>query len=336
MAIVALFVVLGAPACGGDDAPASQGEGQEDGGSLTIYSGRDEEMIGSLVEDFEDTTGISVDVRYGDSADLALLIAEEGSASPADLFFSQSPGAVEFLATDDLLGPVGEDALAKVDPDYADDEGKWVGITGRQRVLVYNEELVSPDELPESVLDLTDEAYEGDVGVAPENGSFQDFVTALRADIGEDAAARWLQDIVDNGAQAYADNSSIVAAVGRGEIPMGLVNHYYNYRALAEDPSAPSRNHVFPSGDIGSFVITASTAILAGSENAEQAQSFIDFLLNAEAQTYFATETFEYPLASGVDPHEDLPPLGSTRELDLQGLGDLKPTVQMIQESGLL
>jgi iron(III) transport system substrate-binding protein len=332
------MLIAGFAACGGDDAPSPGGNGEGAGGTLTIYSGRDEEMIGPLVADFEDGTGISVDVRYGDSADLALLLAEEGAASPADLFFSQSPGAVEFLAAEDLLGTVDGAALGKVDEIFADDAGRWVGITGRQRVLVYNEELVDPGDLPDSVLDLTDAAYEGKVGLAPENGSFQDFVTALRADIGADDASRWLKGMADNGAEPYADNSSIVAAVGRGEIPMGLVNHYYNYRALAEDPSVPSRNHVFPDGDIGSLVITASAAILGSSEHAEEAQRFIGFLLSDESQTYFATETFEYPLVTGVEPAEELPPLegSGARKVDLQGLGDLRETVRLIQESGLL
>lgn len=344
IAAVAGTLLLLLAACGGDEpalvaddgADATVGEGA--GGSLTIYSGRDEEMIGSLVEDFQADTGISVDVRYGDSADLALLIAEEGERTPADLFFSQSPGAVEFLETEGLLGTVADETLQKVDAQFADDAGTWVGITGRQRVLVYNEDTVEDGDLPDSVLELTDPAYEGKVGLAPENGSFQDFVTALRIDIGDHAAADWLQGMAENDAQTYADNSSIVAAVGRGEIPMGIVNHYYNHRALAEDPSLPSRNHVFPDGDIGAFVITASVAILEGSDNASEAQQFIDFLLDEEAQTYFATETFEYPLVTGVDAHEDLPPLEEVEKpnVDLQGLSDLRATVQMIQESGLL
>lgn len=332
-----LLLLLGA--CGGEDpAPASDQEVAEEGGSLTIYSGRDEEMIGSLVDGFQDATGISVDVRYGDSADLALLIAEEGERTPADLFFSQSPGAVEFLETEGLLGTVDEASLNKVDPQFADDGGTWVGITGRQRVLVYNEEMVAAEDLPSSVLDLTDPAYEGKVGLAPENSSFQDFVTAMRIELGEEAAAEWLKGMADNDAQTYADNSSIVAAVGRGEIPMGIVNHYYNHRALAEDSSLPSRNHVFPNGDIGAFVITASVAVLGSSEHVSEAQRFIEYLLAEEAQAYFATETFEYPLVTGVPAHEDLPPLEDLDkpDVDLQGLSDLRATVQMIQESGLL
>jgi iron(III) transport system substrate-binding protein len=204
-------------------------------------------------------------------------------------------------------------------------------------VLVYNEEMVSEAELPDSVLDLTDEQYRGRVGLAPPNGSFQDFVTALRLEEGDDGARAWLEGMAANESPTYPDNLSIVDAVARGEIPMGLVNHYYNYRYLDENPDAPSRNHVFPNGDIGALLIASTISVLEPAEDDDQARQLVEFLLDDEAQQFFADETFEYPLIDGIEPSSELPPLESLEapDVDLQDLGDLETTVNMITESGL-
>jgi len=305
---------------------------------LTIYSGRDEALIGPLLEQFAEANDVDIDVRYGETADLALLIAEEGDNTPADVFLSQSPGAVGFLANEGLLGRLSADELSAVDARFESDDGRWIGLSARQRVLVYNEELLDEADLPESVLDLTDETYSGDVALAPTNGSFQDFVTAMRQIEGEDVAAQWLSDMQANGSPTYADNSSIVDAVARGEVPMGLVNHYYNFRKLEEDPDAPSRNYVFPNGDVGSLLIASTASIMAGTDKQDEAGMFIDFLLSDDAQQFYSDETFEYPLTEGVEPSADLPPLDSleTPDIDLNDLGSLQETASLIEESGLL
>lgn len=305
---------------------------------LTVYSGRTEELVGPILEDFASETGIDIEVRYGQSADLALLIAEEGDASPADVFISQSPGPVGFLDQRDLLGTIDPEVLDLVPEEVRAEDGSWVGLSGRKRVLVYNTELVEPADLPDSVLDLTDSAYEGQVGLAPANGSFQDFVTTMRAELGDEATLEWLSGMADNGARSYENNNAIVEAVGRGEIPMGLVNHYYNYRVLDENPQAVSANHEFPAEDLGSTLIVTTGAVLASSDQTEQADELLAFLLGEEAQTFFAEETFEYPLAAGVEPPEILPPFELVRVegIDLEALGgDLEGTVELINESGL-
>lgn len=324
--VVAVAVGLILSACtGGRDA-------------LTIYSGRDEALIGPLLDRFVEESGIDIDVRYGDSGDLALLLAEEGDDTPADIFFSQSPGAVEFLATQDLLGEIDQDTVALVGERYRADDAAWVGITARRRVLVYNSGLVDPTTLPDSVLDLTDDKYRGRVAMAPPNASFQDFITAMRQLLGNDVAQSWLEGMAANDTATYPDNNSIVDAVARGEIPMGLVNHYYNYRYLHEDPSAASRNYIFPDGDIGALVIESSVAILAPTDRTSDARRFVRFLLDRSSQRYFADNTFEYPLVEGVDPAEDLPSLDEAPvpPVDIEDLGDLKTTVDMIRDSGLL
>lgn len=305
---------------------------------LTVYSGRTENLIGPLLEQFAAEEGVEVEVRYGQSAELALLISEEGERSPADVFISQSPGAVGYLAGEGLLTPIGEEALALVPESFRNGDGMWLGMSGRIRVLVYNRDLVDASTLPASVFDLVDPRYQGQVAVAPANSSFQDFVTAMREIHGDQVTLDWLRGLVENQARTYANNTAIVQAVGRGEVKMGLVNHYYNYRAKAEDPSAPSENYFFPGGDIGSLLIVTAVGKIRTTDQPELADRFIEFLLGEEAQRFFSEQTFEYPLAGGVEPADVLPPLEgievATYDFDRLS-GGLEQTRALIDESGL-
>jgi iron(III) transport system substrate-binding protein len=325
VAALALLLALVPAGCGGSR------------DALTIYSGRTQNLIGPLLERFNKETGIAIDVKYGDSAELALLLDEEGDRTPADVFLSQSPGATGFLAGMGRLGQLDSGELGKVDARFRNADGRWVGISGRQRVLVYNSEQVAEAELPDSVLELTGERFAGKVAVAPSNGSFQDFVTAMRQLEGEEATARWLKAMAANEPRTYANNNAIVEAVSRGEVQMGLVNHYYNYRLQQENPSTPSRNHSFADGDVGALVIPSTASVLAGTDKAEEAGRFVDFLLSAEAQRYFSDQTFEYPLVAGIPAASGLPPLASLQspDYDVDALGGgLERTVELIRSSG--
>jgi iron(III) transport system substrate-binding protein len=327
LAALAAVLVSALPACG-------SGGGER----VVVYSGRTRNLIGPLLERFAKQTGVSVEVRYGDSADLALLIDREGDRSPADVFISQSPGPIAFLAARGRLARLPESVLDLVAAENRSPRGLWVGLSGRVRVLVYNTRMVRPDALPRSVMDLTGPAFRDKVAVAPTNGSFQDFVSGMRLALGDDATLAWLRGMRANGARAYANNTAIVEAVARGEVPMGLVNHYYNLRYQAEHPGAPTANHAFPADDIGSLLIVTGVGVRAGADHPAQAQRLVRFLLAREAQEYFARETFEYPLAAGVRPAPGVPPAASlgARRLDFDALGDsLVRTRELIDRSGL-
>ncbi len=306
--------------------------------TLTVYSGRSEELIQPLLDRFSEETGIEVDVKYGDSAELALLIEQEGDSSPADVFISQSPGATSYLDGLGRLDALPAEVLDRVPEGERSAAGSWVGLTGRVRVLVYDTDQVDPTTIPPSVLDLTDPAYRGQVAVAPSNGSFQDFVSAMRAELGDDVAQQWLDGMAANDSPVYANNVAIVEAVGRGEVPMGLVNHYYNERAKAEDPAVDSENHLFPDGDVGSLLIVSAGGVVGTSDATEDAQQLLAFLLTDDSQRYFADETLEYPLVADVPPAADLPPLATldvdTVDFDQLG-GDLAGTIEMIRQSGI-
>ena len=258
------------------------------GGSdtLTIYSGREEELVAPLIEQFEQETGTDVEVRYGDSAELAATIAEEGDGSPADVFFAQDPGSLGAVAGEGLLAELPAESLDRVPTDFSDPDGRWVGTSGRSRVIAYNTDVLSEDEVPDSVFDLTD-ALGGKVGVAPTNASFQAFVTAMRLQQGEEKTRAWLEALKANGVRFYEKNMPIVEAVASGEIDLGLVNHYYLYLVREEQPDAPVANHFLPGDDPGALVGAAGVGVLESADSREDAESFVEFLLSDEGQRFY-------------------------------------------------
>ena len=309
-------------------------------GPLTIYSGREEELVGPLIERFEDSSGLEVDVRYGDTAELANQIIEEGDNSPADVFWAQDAGALGAVAKEGLFAELPESSLDAVPAAYRSVDDHWVGTSGRARVLVYNTDEVTESELPDSVLDLDDAAWKGRVGWAPTNGSFQAFVTALRTVEGEGAAKGWLEGMAANDTRSYDGNSAIVQAVASGEIDTGLVNHYYVLEMGKEDESVKENaaNHFFGDGDVGSLVNAAGVGILESAPNAEDAQAFVDFLLSRDANEYFDEEVYEYPLAADLPTPQGLPRLESLEQpdVDLSDLDDLQGTLDLLRETKVI
>ncbi len=305
---------------------------------VTVYSGRSEELVGPLLEDFTEATGIEVEARYGDTAEMANLILTEGENSPADVFFAQDAGALGAVAQEGLLAPLPEEILGAVEDRFKSPSGEWVGVSGRARVVAYNTETLAEEDMPDSIFGFTDPEWSGRIGWAPTNGSFQSFVTALRIIEGEDRAREWLEGIQANEPNVYDGNSAALEAVASGEIDVAFINHYYLFQRLAEDPDTAAANHFMTDGDPGALVNVAGAGILNTAENDEAARELVAFLLGEEAQTYFATETYEYPLIDGMEADPALPSLGEigSPELDLSELSDLEGTLELLQEVGIL
>ncbi len=320
----------------GTDGPAPDGTAPD--GTLTVYSGRTEDLVGPLVEEFTAATGIDTEVRYGDSAEMLLLIEEEGENSPADVYYSQGAGFLGELSSVGGLEVLDPALVDKVPEQLRSPAGDWVGLSGRARTVVYNTDELTEADLPDSILDFTDPAWDGRIGYAPTNASFQDFVTALRALEGEDAARAWLEGILANGAIPYENNTLVVEAVAAGEVSVGFVNHYYLYRFLAEDPDYPAANKFFSGGDPGGLINIAGAGIIAGTDEPELATAFIEFMLSVDAQTYFAEETFEIPVVDGVEPSVELPSFEPSElpDFDLNLLLDLQGTIDLLTDVGAL
>jgi iron(III) transport system substrate-binding protein len=340
--VLAIALVLAACTPGtspGASGPSGSGL-QPSGGAagLTIYSGRSEELVAPLIEQFQTASGIDVQVKYGDTAELASTILEEGDVSPADVFFAQDGGALGAIAAEDRLTTLPTPVLDLVDPRFRSDDGQWVGVSGRARVAVYNTAELEAADMPDSILDFTDPAWKGRLGWAPTNGSFQAFVTALRVLEGEDAARAWLEGVQANEPRVYEGNDPALLAVGADEIDVAFINHYYLMRKLAEEPDFAAANHFFGAGDPGALVNVAGAGILTTAPHAEAALEFVEFLLTDESQEYFAEETFEYPLVAGIEADSKLVPLEDidSPDIDLSDLADLEGTLALLQEVGIL
>ena len=331
----------GSASAGGSASVGGSASGGEEvsGEGLVVYSGRNEELVGPIIERFEEESGIDVEVRYGDTAELAATILEEGPNSPADVFFSQDAGALGALANEGRLSPLPEDVLSRVEERFRDPDGNWVGVSGRARVVAYNTQALSEEELPDSILGFTDPEWQGRLGWAPTNGSFQAFVTALRVIEGEEVAREWLEGIQANDPRVYENNLAILQGVASGEIDAGFVNHYYLFQQQQEEGGdVPASNYYPRNGDPGALVNVAGLGLLNTSDNPGAAEEFLEFMLSEEAQSYFADETFEYPLVAGVPVNEELVPLSEiqTPNIDLSDLDDLEGTLELLRETGVL
>ncbi|MGI5196328.1 iron ABC transporter substrate-binding protein [Streptomyces sp. CA-288835] len=335
------LLALGATGCAAENAAQAEAEAVSDE-KITVYSGRSEDLVKPVLDDFQKASGITVEVRYGDTAQMAAQLQEEGDRSPADVFLAQDAGALGAVAGKGLFARLPGEVLDKVPAAYRDEGGEWVGVTGRVRTMVYDTDRVAAADLPESVFELTDPEWKGRVGIAPTNGSFQAFITAMRVEHGDQRTEEFLAGLKANDAQIREGNAPIVADVNSGKLASGLVNHYYVYELAKEEGTSvealKAKNHFFPDKNIGSLVNVSGVGVLDKADDDPDVREFVDYLLGNQAQTYFAEQTYEYPLIDGVRTAPGLPSLSSLNapDIDLNDLDDLATTVEMIKESGLV
>ena len=307
--------------------------------TLTIYSGREERLVKPLYERFMQRTGIQLRVRYGDSAELAATLAEEGRNSPADVFFAQDAGALGAVAAEGRLRVLPARTLARVPKRFRAPGRRWVGVSGRVRVAAYNTDVLTRRRLPKSIWGFTARRWRGKVGVPPTNASFQAFVTAMRLKAGDQRTRRWLRALKANEVRFYARNLQVVQAVASREIDVGLVNHYYLYQLKEQQPNAPVANYFLGRNDPGALVNVAGAGVVSATDERRAAQRFVDFLLSREAQLFFARGPgrAEYPLVRGVRPRTGLPPLAKVEgaRINLGQLGrELPATLRLLSEVG--
>lgn len=307
---------------------------------LTIYSGRNEQLVGGLLAQLEERIGGTVEIRYGDSAELAAQLLEEGDGTEADVFFSQDAGALGALDRAGRLQPLPAAVLDVVPQQYRADDGDWVATSARSRVLFYDPRQVAEAELPNSLDELLDPKWKGRIGYPPTNASWQSFVTGIRVLRGEEGARAWLTAFAAQQPVRFGNNIQTLDGVDSGQIALGLANHYYWYERVKEVglDKVNARVYFVPGGDPLGLVNVAGAGVLAATDDPEMAQRAVAFLVSETAQQYFADVTAEYPVRAGITSTvHDLPPLSALQppDIDLSGLSSLQQTQALLQETGL-
>ena len=311
--------------------------------TITLYNGQHEQTADALIKAFTAQTGIKVKVRNDDEDVLAQQIEQEGAASPADVFYTENSPALAELSGKGLLAPVNASTLAEVPAQYSSPTGDWLGISARVSMLVYNTKNLTKAQLPTSVMDLADPRWKGKLAVAPGETDFQPIVTSIVKDKGEAAAKAWLKGVKANGASHdYPDNETIVAKVNSGAVDLALINNYYWYRLQAQ-LGGPSKMQsalaTFAPMDPGYIVDVSGAGIIKSSKHQASAQRFLAFMDSAQGQRVMADgDSFEYPIALGVAPADNQPPLSSLQPypMTMGDLGNGAEAVKLLQEAQML
>jgi iron(III) transport system substrate-binding protein len=308
--------------------------------SLLLYNGQHPQVTSELMAAFEKQTGIQVSVRTNDGIVLADQLLQEGASTPADVYLTENSPELVTLEQHGLLAKLEPSTLAQVPARYESASGEWAGIALRISSLAYDPALVGPTGLPKSILELATPAWKGKVAIAPTDSDFPPLVGAIIATYGKQAAVSWLAGLKRN-AQLYQSDESVVAAVNRGDVALGVINHYYWYRLRLELGAGEMHSalYFFPNHDVGSIENISGAAVLATSRHREAAQAFVQFLLSPTAQEILAHGyDYEYPTRPGVKPNPALTPLAaiSPATLAAKALGNDQQAAQLIQESGLV
>jgi iron(III) transport system substrate-binding protein len=323
--------------------PASSAgsSGSISGQTITVYNGQHEETTDALVRAFEKKTGVTVKVRSDDEDVLSQQIEQEGSKSPADVFFTENSPPLARLDEKGLLSPIDASTLSSVPSQYSASTQDWVGVSARVSELVYNTNDLKPADLPTSVLGLADPKWKGKLDIAPSETDFQPIVTAVDASIGNAATVTWLKALKANaGAHQDPDNETLVDNVNKGTTQLGVINHYYWYRLKEEDGAASihSALQYFAAGDDGYLLDVSGAAVMKSSHHPAAAQALVAFLVSQEGQQVLvSSDSWEYPIGSGVT-NPNLSPFSGiqAKQFNLNQIGDGSKAVMLLQQAGLL
>lgn len=334
MALAGVVSALVLSACGGGSSAA--------GPSITLYNGQHVQTTEALVTAFEQKTGIHVNVRSDDEDVFANQIVQEGDRSPADVFYTENSPALEFLQGRGLLAPLPSSTLAAIPSKYDSPRGDWVGVTARVSVLVYNTNLLKPDQLPTSVMQLAQPKWNGKLALAAGETDFQPIVTSIVQAHGRAAALAWLQAVKANAAShVYPDNETITNMVNQGQVAIGIINHYYWYRERYDVGASKLHSAIayFAPDDPGYVIDVSGAAVLKSSQHQAEAQKFVAFLVSRQGQEIIAhSQSWEYPLASGVAAAPGLRPFDTLHPapVSIAQLGDGSAAIALLQEAQLL
>jgi iron(III) transport system substrate-binding protein len=311
-------------------------------GTLSIYIGGGEGglyrgLIELLQEKYPD---FDASLKSAPSTQLANTIIQEknNGQSRADVFWSIDASSLGLVANEGYATNLSTAVTDPVPAELQDSDGRWVGVAGRARAIPYNTNEFSESDIPTNVSEFaTRDAFAGAMGWGPTYGAFKSFVTAMRLIEGPDAARSWLEGMLDQNVEEFRDEFFVSRGIATGAIGAGFANHYYALRVKAARENPPI-DLAFTENDAGALVNVSGIEAIEGTQNPDLAELFAQHLLTAEAQEFFATRAYAYPMIGGVQPVGDLPTIDELNPpgIDLTELSDLEPTLELMREAGVL
>lgn len=340
-----VFLLLAA--CGQGVETESASTAAEAAGEVNVYSGRHYDSDIVLFDAFTAETGIKVNVIEAGGDALIERLAQEGEASPADIFITADAGILWRADQRGLFRATqNADLETRVAAQFRHPEGKWFGLAKRARIVIYNKEQGLPEGL-ETYADLADPAYDDMICVRSSSNIYnQSLLASIIAHEGEAQAESWARGVVDNFARRPQGNDSAqIEAVAAGLCRVGIVNSYYVARYLdPEDEEKAAIGQMIgvlhPDQEgYGAHVNISGAGVTVNAPNAENAERLLSFLLRDDNQAAFALGNNEYPIVEGVEVAGPIAILGSFREDDLPvtALGENQPlAVQIFDRVGWL
>ncbi|HXF91816.1 MAG TPA: extracellular solute-binding protein [Nitrospiraceae bacterium] len=309
---------------------------------LVVYSGRAERLIKPVLDVFQAQTGIQVELLSSGTTELVNRLQAEGERTPADVLITNDAGSLERARELGLLRPLSIPEVERaIPPQFRAPDNSWVGLSGRFWVVVYNTARVRAGDIT-SILDLAEPRWNDKIAI-PNSGSeyLQAGVSVIKATYGDEKTRRFLQGLKANaGTRVYQKSSQIVEAVAKGEVEVGLVNHYYVYRYLAIQPGAPLAA-LMPDqheGGMGAIMNVAGIGVVKYTRRLDSAKRLVVFLATQTGQKMFADLNKEYPLHPEVNADPALIERKTFRAatVPLARLAELRePTMALIEQVGL-
>lgn len=323
-----------------EEAGSGEGSVEEADGELTVYTSRNEDFVGPLLDKFTEDTGVEVNMLALDDNAVNRIKGEENNVQ-SDIFISNDVGALEHLRLEGFLQEAEPENIDSIDEIYRAEDNSWFALSARTRVLMYNKDMITEEEMPEQIEDLTDEEYEGEFAITRGgNGGMIGHVSALRQEWGDEETSEWISGVQDNAAAILDGHGDIRRGVGAGEFAFGLVNNYYYHQQLQE-PTDNNVGVVYPDqeeDEMGAVVNAAGVGLIEGAPNEENARVFLDWVLEEENQQAFSYDSLEVPINPDIEPIEDAASIDDykTHDLPLRDLGEVwEDTRELIEDSGL-
>lgn len=307
------------------------------GGIVNVYSARHYDVDDALYESFTEQTGIEVQLLEGKSDELLERLESEGENSPADVFVTVDAGRLWRAEEAGLFQPVASGVLdSSIPANLRHPDSLWFGLTKRARVIVYNKDAVTPDELS-TYEALAQPEWQGRVCIRSSSNIYnQSLVGSLIETKGVEWAEEWATGLVGNLARnPEGGDTDQIKAVAAGQCDVAIANHYY-WARLAKSGEVPDQEVVsktsvfFPNQDEqGTHVNISGAGVLANAPNADNAIAFLEFLVSPEAQKVFGEGNNEYPVVEGVTVDPIVAELGEFKvdEINVSAYGKNNPEV---------